>query len=105
VVGARSVQPATLVATLVECWEDLPRLLGASWAQLFPRVVDLAAALHQTSDPDRQANLAMQLALLFKDHPPEPTDYAKPWRPPSVGRLLRTSHCRPCRSGRRRWRG
>jgi hypothetical protein len=64
------VQPTTVVETLVACWEDIPRLVGASWAQLFPHVVDLAAALRQTSNPDRQARLAMQLALLFKDHPP-----------------------------------
>lgn len=63
------MQPTTLVQTLVECWDDLPRLVGASWAQLFPDVVRRAAELRQISDPDRQATLVMELALLFKDHP------------------------------------
>lgn len=61
--------PAALVQTLVECWDDLPRLVGASWAELFPRVAAVAVALGQTDDPDRQASLAAQLALLFQDHP------------------------------------
>lgn len=64
------MQPATLIHTLVDCWDDIPRLVGASWAQLFPQVAALAAALRHTSDPGRQASLTMQLALLFKDHPP-----------------------------------
>jgi hypothetical protein len=58
-----------IVAVVAEDWDELPAHFGNAWVDMFPRIAELAWKLDAASDPDRNAVLAMRLAMLFAGHP------------------------------------
>src|SRR5438093_4959025 len=58
-----------IVAVVAEDWDELPAHFGNAWVDVFPRIAELAWALDAARDPDRNAVLAMRLAMLFAGHP------------------------------------
>ncbi|MYV97250.1 CHAT domain-containing protein [Streptomyces sp. SID3343] len=58
-----------IVAVVADDWDELPAHFGNSWADVFPQIAELAWTLDATGDSDRNAVLAMRLAMLFAGHP------------------------------------
>ncbi|MGW4394049.1 CHAT domain-containing protein [Amycolatopsis nivea] len=58
-----------IVAFVADDWDELPAHFGNAWAEVFPRIAELAWALDAAGDPDRNAVLAMRLAMMFAGHP------------------------------------
>ena len=63
------MEPEAVLQALSDLWDDLPRLVGPAWADLFPRVEALVDRLQRAADTAERASLTADLVLLFREYP------------------------------------
>jgi len=63
------MEPASVLQALLALWDELPGLLGAAWANLYPEVEALVKRLQQAEDKGERASLVADLTLKFQPYP------------------------------------
>lgn len=63
------MNPTVVLDALADIWDEVPHLLGAQWAQLFPRVEALLTEIAASDDAGRRASRVADLVLLLRATP------------------------------------
>ncbi len=63
------MEPEDILQAVLILWDELPRLVGPAWVDLYPQIADLVARLQRTQDLMKRTSLVADMTLLLQPYP------------------------------------